>query len=114
MNIKQGIRKFCVASPHQFALYTEMIMRNIEGKGAFRVSGSVINNLRYADDTVIIAETEEELQQLIDIVVQESENKGLYLNGSKSSTMVFSKYTVISTCNIMIHDTSLEQVNSFI
>ena len=43
-----------------------MIMRNIEGKGGFRVGGTVINNLRYADDTVIIAETEEELQQLID------------------------------------------------
>ena len=36
-----------------------MIMRNIEGKGGFRVGGTVINNLRYADDTVIIAETEE-------------------------------------------------------
>ena len=66
-----------------------MITRNIEGKGGFRGGGTVINNLRYADDTVIIAETEEELQ-LIDIVVQESENKRLYLNGSKSFTMVFS------------------------
>ena len=114
VNIKQGIRQGCVASPHLFALYTEMIMRNIEGKGGFRVGGTVINNLRYADDTVIIAETEEELQQLIDIVVRESENKGLYLNGSKSFTMVFSKSTVIPTCNITIHGTSLEQVNSFI
>ena len=48
----------------------------------------MINNLRYVDDTVIIAETEEELQQLIDIVVQESENKGLYMNGSKLFPMV--------------------------
>ena len=55
----------------------------------------MINNLRYADDTVIIAETEEELQQLIDIVVRESENKGLDLNRPKSFTMVFSKYTYI-------------------
>ena len=75
----------------------------------------MINNLRYADDTVIIAETEEELQQLINIVVRESVNKGLYLNGSKSFTMVFSTSTVIPTCNITIHGTSLEQVNiSFI
>ena len=41
----------------------------------------MINNLRYADDTVIITETEEELQQLIDIVVRESGNKVMYLNG---------------------------------
>ena len=91
MKIKQGIRQGCFTSPHLFALYTEMIMWNIEGKGGFRVGGTVINNLRYADDTVIIAETEEELQQLINIVVRESENKGLCLNGSKSFTMVFSK-----------------------
>ena len=70
INIKQGIRQGCVASPHLFALYTEMIMRSIEGKGGCRVGGTVINNLRYADDTVIIAETEEELLQLIDIVVR--------------------------------------------
>ena len=114
MNIKQGIRQGCVASPHLFALYTEMIVKKIEGKGGFRVGGTVINNLRYADDTVIIAETEEELQQLINIVVRESENKGLHLNGSKSFTMVFSKSTVIPTCNITIHGTRLEQVNSFI
>ena len=89
-------------------------MRNIEGKGGFRVGGTVINNLRYGDDTVIITETEEELQQLNDIVVRESENKGLYLNGSKSFTMVFSNSTGIHSCNITIHGTSLEQVNSYI
>ena len=88
-----------------------MIMRNIEGKVGFRVGGTVINNFRYAHDTVIIVETETEFQQLIDIVVRESENKGLYMNGSKS---LFSKSTVIPTCNITIHGTSLEQVNSFI
>ena len=59
INIKQGIRQGCVASPHMFALHTEMIMRNIDRKGSFSVGGTVINNLRYADDTVIIAETEE-------------------------------------------------------
>ena len=82
-----------------------MIMRKIEGKRGFRVGGTVINKLRYANDAVIIAETEEKLQQLINIVVRESKYKGLYLNGSKSFTMVFSKSTVIPTCNITIHGT---------
>ena len=45
-------------------------------KGWYQKLGNVINNLRYADDTVVIAETETELQQLMDIVVQESEIKG--------------------------------------
>ena len=57
-----------------------MIMRSIEGKGGIRIGGNVISNLRFADDTVVNAETETELQQLMDIVVQESEIKGLYLN----------------------------------
>ena len=54
------------------------------------------------------------MQQLIDIVVRESENKGLYLNGSKSFTIVFLKSTVIPTCSTTIHGTSLEQIKSFI
>ena len=75
MSIKQGVRQGCVASPHLFAMYTEMIMISLEDKGGFRIGGIVINNLRYADDIVILAETEHELQHLMDIVVQESEQK---------------------------------------
>ena len=74
----------------------------------------MINNLRYADDTVILAETEHELQHLIDIVVQESEQKGLFHNIAKSYTMVFSKSSSIPTCEIKVHDIPLEQVNSFV
>ena len=59
MKIKQVIRQGCVASPHLFALYTEMITRHLEENGGFRVGGTEINNLRYADVIVIIVETEE-------------------------------------------------------
>ena len=69
MSIKQGVRQGCVASPHLFALYTEMIMREIEDMEGFRIGGKVVNNLRYADDTVILAESEQQLQQLINTVV---------------------------------------------
>ena len=48
----------------------------------FRIGGKVVNNLRYADDTVILAESEQQLQQLINTVVTESELKGLYLNST--------------------------------
>ena len=75
MSIKQGVRQGCVASPHLFALYTEMIMREIEDMEGFRIGGKVVNNLRYADDTVILAESEQQLQQLINTVVTESELK---------------------------------------
>ena len=60
-----------------------MIMREIEDMEGFRIGGKVVNNIRYADDTVILAESEQ-LQQLINTVVTESELKGLYLNSTKS------------------------------
>ena len=75
MSITQGVRQGCVTSPHLFAMYTEMIIISLEDKGGFRIGGRVINNLRYSDDTVILAETEHEVQHLIDIVVQESKHK---------------------------------------
>ena len=113
LDIKQGVRQGCVASPHLFALYTEMIMRELDDMDGFRIGGTVVNNLRYADDTVIIAESEEQLQRMINVVVTKSEEKGLYLNSAKSFTMVFSKASQIPTCNINVHGKILEQVHSF-
>ena len=114
MSIKQGVCQGCVASPHVFAMSIEIIMRSLEDKIDFIIGGRVINNLRYADDTVILAETEHELQHRMDIVVQEREQKGLFLNIAKSYNMVFSKTSSISTCHIIVHGKSLEQVNSFV
>ena len=74
VSIKQGVRQGCVASPHLFAMYTEMILGSFEDKGGFRIGGRVINNLRYADDTVILAETEHELQHMMETVVQDSDS----------------------------------------
>ena len=74
----------------------------------------MINNLRYADDTVILAETEHELHHLMDIMVQESKQKGLFLNIDKSYTVVFSKSSSIPTCQIKVHSKPLEQVNSIV
>ena len=90
-----------------------MIMREIEDMEGFRIGGKVVNNLRYADDTVILAESEL-LQQLIDTVVTESELKGLYLNSTKSFTMVFSKAKVNPACSVSVHGNVLGQVQSFV
>ena len=73
-------------------MYTEMIIRSLEDNGGFRIGGRVINNLRYAEDTVILAKTEHELQHLMNIVVQQSEQKGLFLNIAKSYTMCSSSH----------------------
>jgi hypothetical protein len=113
ISIKRGVRQGCVASPHLFVLYTEMIMRSIDSVGNFKVGGTIINNLRYADDTAIIAESESELQHLMNIIVEESETNGLFLNSAKSFTMVFSKMADAPACNITVHGKRLEQVESF-
>ena len=63
---------------------------------------------------MIIAESWEQLQRLINVVVTKSEEKGLYMNSAKSFAMVFSKALQIPTCNINVHGKILEQVHSFV
>ena len=114
LDIKQGVRQGYVASPHLFALCTEMIMRELDDMDGFRIGGTVVNNLRYADETVIIADSGEQLQRLINVVVTMSEEKGLYLHSAKSFAMVFSKASQIPTYNINSRGKILEQVHTFV
>ena len=64
IDIKRGVRQGCVMSPDLFNIYAEFIMRNIEEEG-IRVGGKNINNIRYADDTVLMADSEEKLKALV-------------------------------------------------
>ena len=70
----------CVLSPCLFDLYAEYIMRNVhldEAQAGTQISGRNINNLRYADDTTLVAESEEELKSLLKKVKEENEKAGL-------------------------------------
>ena len=80
-----------------------MIMREYGDMEGFRIGGTVVHNLRYADDTVIVAESEEQLQRLINVVVAKTEEKGLHLNNANSFSMVFSKSITTPTCHIDVH-----------
>ena len=91
-----------------------MIMRELGDMEGFKISGTVVKNLRYADETVIVAESEEQLQRLINVVVAKSEKRALHLNNAKSFSMVFSKSITTPTCHIHVHGNTLEQVQSFI
>ena len=66
-----------MVSPDLFSLYTEIKMRAVDELDSFKICGNVVNNRRYAADTVIPAESEEQLLQLINVVVTGSVRKGL-------------------------------------
>ena len=78
--IGKRVRQGCILSPCLFNLYTEYIMWNAgvdETQAGIKIAGRNINNLRYADDTTLIAESEKELKNLLMKVKEESENVGL-------------------------------------
>ena len=80
----------CILSPCLFNFYAEYIMRNAgleETQTGIKIAGRNINNLRYADDTTLMAESEEELKSLLMKVKQESEKVGLKLNIQKTKIM---------------------------
>ena len=90
--IRRGVRQGCMISPLLFNFYTEHIMREskLENEG-IRIGGRQVNNLRYADDTVILAGNVEELQNMITKVKETSEKYGLRLNAKKTTVMVVKK-----------------------
>ena len=81
--IRKGVCQSFILSPCLFNLYAEYIMRNAgldEVQAGIKIAGRNINNLRYADDTTLMAESEEELKSLLRKVKVESEKVGLKLN----------------------------------
>ena len=88
--IGQGVRQGCILSPCLFNLYAEYIMRNAgleEAQAGIKIAKRNINHLRYADDTTLMAESEEELKSLLMKVKEESEKVGLNLNIQKTKVM---------------------------
>ena len=79
----KGVRQGCILSPCLLNLYAEFIMQNTrldEAQAEIRIAGRNINNLRYADDTTLMAESKEEPKGLLMKVKEESEKAGLKLN----------------------------------
>ena len=89
--IGKGVFQSCISSPCLFNLYAEYIVRNAgleEAQAGIKIAGKNINNLRYADDTTLMAESEEEPKGLLMKVKEESEKVGLKLNTQKMKIMV--------------------------
>ena len=88
--IRKGVYQGCILSPCLFNLYAECIIQNTrlnEVQGGIKIAGGNINNLRYADDTTLMAESEEALKSLLMKVKEEGEKVGLKLNIHKTKIM---------------------------
>ena len=88
--IGKGVHQSCILSPCLFSLYAEYIMWNArldEAQAGIKISGRNINNLRYADDTTLMAESEEKLKSLLMKVKEESEKVDSKLNAQKTKIM---------------------------
>ena len=93
----KGVRHGCILSPCLLNFYAEYIMRNAgleEAQAGIKIAGRNINNLWYADDTILMAESEEELKSLLMKVKVESEKVDLKLNIQKMKIMASGSITL--------------------
>ena len=112
MQIGKEVRQGCISSPCLFNLYAEYIIRNAgldEAQAGIKIDGRSISNLRYTDDTTLMAEIEEELKSLLLKVKEESEKAGLKLNIQKMKIMASSP-----TTSWQIDGETMETVRDFI
>ena len=110
--IGKGVRQGCILSPCLFNFYAEYIMRNAgleETQAGIKIAGRNINTLRYADDTTLMAESEEELKSLLMKVKVGSEKVGLELNIQKMKIMASGPIT-----SWQIDGETVETVSDFI
>ena len=110
--IGKGVHQGCILSPCLFNLHAEYIMRNArldETQAGIKIARRNINNLRYADDTTLMAESEEELKSLLMNVKEESDKVSLKLNIQKTKIVAFDPIT-----SWQIDGETVETVSDFI
>ena len=110
--IRKGACQGCILSPCLFKLHEEYIMQNArldKAQAGIKIAGRNVNNLRYTDDTILMAESEEELKSLLMKVKEESEKVGLKLNIQKTKIMTSGLIT-----SWQVDEETMETVRDFI
>ena len=110
-SVSKGVRQGCVMSPYLFNIVAEMTMREAlaDFKGGFKIGGRKVNNLRYADDIVLVTTTPAELQELLSRVADSGKRFGLVINKEKTKVMT----TAEDNIAITIEGDILQQVDHF-
>ncbi|KAG1656182.1 Transmembrane and TPR repeat-containing protein 4 [Nymphon striatum] len=113
--IERGVRQGCVLSPSLFNICTEMIFREIEDRQGVHMGGRNITNIRFADDTTLLAKDENTLNDTLQKIKNESLKYGLSMNNTKTKTMVISKKKKEEKpkINITIDGNKIEQVRQY-
>ena len=113
-DITKGVRQGCILSPHLFNIYTEQVIResDIEGMG-LRIGGRNITNLRYADDTALIAENVTSMKRILHRVDTAGREAGLKLNAKKTKVLHIAGTNSQKNNEITIDNVPLEKVKDF-
>ena len=113
VSITRGVRQGCVFSPLLFNWYNERIFRKLREKPGINIGGHVINNLRYADDTVLLATSKEDIQDILETVNREGEKYGMRMNIEKTKSMILSRSDENRQMNLKLKGESIDQVDRF-
>ena len=113
IQIQRGVRQGCVLSPDLFSIYSQAVMDELEDLEGIRIGGVNINNIRYADDTVLFADTEEKLLMLVDGLNEGCSRYGMKINIEKTEVMGVTKRREQLPVNISLGGSLLKQVSTF-
>lgn len=111
-HLEKGVRQGCVLSPFLFSLYFDYVVRKSMNHGGVKIGNEVVKILLYADDLVLLSESEHELQKMVQSLDEHCSQASLEISTEKSEVIVFDRKGRVS-CNIKVRNVQLKQVDSF-